>query len=639
MEAHGVKRKLAAILAADVKGYSRLMGEDEVATLRTLTASREIIDSLILQYQGRVVGSAGDSVLAEFTSVVDAVQCAVEIQHALKVRNADLPEHRRMEFRIGINLGDVMIEGEQIYGDGVNIAARLESLAEAGGICISGTVYEQIENKLQLKYEYLGEQAVKNIAKPVRVWRVQLEEPESSKFQVQGSKSKEFRRVGIAHRSWAMATVTGLLLIAGTVVAVWYFTRPTLRTPDSALWTDIAPGALPLPDKPSLVVLPFVNMSEDPKQEYFSDGITEDITSDLSKISNLFVIARNSAFTYKGKAVKVQDIGKELGVRYVLEGSVRKADSEVRITAQLIDTTTGGHLWSERYDRPLREIFALQDEIVHKIVTTLKLQLTLWEHGLLVRKRTESLEAYDYYLRAREYHDRYTKEAHTQERQLLEKALELDPQYAEAYVRLGLIFTWEWIAQWNQDPQVLEQAFALAQKAVTLDDSLPQAYQLLSHISRLQKKIDQAVVEAERAVTLDPNDAEGYAWLAQARNAAGQPEKAKEAVEKAMRLNPRYPAWYSMFLGGAYSTLGQDEQAIATLKEGVIRNPNYLWCHVLLASIYGRVGQEEEAQAEAAEILRLSPNFSLEGARQIFFKKNPEAVERFIDGLRKAGLK
>ena len=276
---------------------------------------------------------------------------------------------------------------------------------------------------------------------------------------------------------------------------------------------------------------------------------------------------------------------------------------------------------------------------MQKIVTTLKLQLTLWEHGILVRKRTDSMEAYDYYLRAREYHDRYTKEAHAQERQMLEKALELDPQYAELYVRLGLIATWEWLAQWNQDPQILEHAYALVQKAIALDDSLPQAYQLLSHISRLQKKIDQAVVEAERAVALDPNDAEGYAWLAQALNAAGQPEKAREAAEKAMRLNPHYPAWYSTFLGGAYSALGQYEQAIATLKEGVIRNPNYLWCHVFLASIYGRVGREKEAQAEAAEIVRISPTFSLEGARQIFFNKNPEVVEHFIDGLRKAGLK
>src|SRR5713101_5886037 len=292
MEFPSVERKLTTILHADVHGYSRLMGADEVATLRTLTAYRQVTDPLIQQHRGRVVGSAGDSILAEFASVVEAVQCAIEIQQALKARNNELPPDRRMEFRIGINLGDVMVEGEQIYGDGVNIAARLEALAEAGGICISGTVYDQVENKLSLGYEYMGEQRVKNIAKPIRVYRVI--EPEA---------------------------------IAAAQV----------RSKETAV-------VLPLPDKPSIIVLPFANLSNDPEQEYFSDGITEDITADLSKISSLFVISRNSAFTYKGKAAKIRDISREMGVRYVMEGSVRKAGERVRVTAQLIDVTTGYHL-------------------------------------------------------------------------------------------------------------------------------------------------------------------------------------------------------------------------------------------------------------------------------------------------------
>ncbi|HJY80719.1 MAG TPA: adenylate/guanylate cyclase domain-containing protein, partial [Candidatus Binatia bacterium] len=406
MESRSVERKLTAILSADVQGYSRLMGEDEVGTLRTLTAYREVTDSFIQQHSGRVVGTAGDSVLAEFASVVDAVQCAVEIQGELKARNSELPSHRRMQFRIGINLGDVIVQGEQIYGDGVNIAARLESLADGGGICISGTVREHIKNKLVLEYEDLGEQTVKNIAESVRVWRIKMEpeEARSPKSEVRSPESKgdrhKPRRVSITHRHWAM--VAGLLLIAATIVAILYFSRPPLSPQSSALVTQEAQPALPLPDKPSIVVLPFVNMSEDPKQEYFSDGLTEDLTSALSKISSLFVIARNSAFTYKGKAVKVQDVSKELGVRYVLEGSVRKADNQVRITVQLIEATTGGHVWSERYDRPLQEIFALQDEVVGKIVTTLRLQLTVQEQGIVVRKTTDNLEAYDYYLRGRE---------------------------------------------------------------------------------------------------------------------------------------------------------------------------------------------------------------------------------------------
>jgi adenylate cyclase len=412
-----MERQLTAILCADVAGYSRLMGEAEEVTLRTLTTYREEMTTIIRQHRGRIVGTAGDSVLAEFASVVDAVQCAVVTQATLKAENASLPPSRRMAFRIGINLGDVMVDGEQIYGDGVNIAARLESLAEPGGICISGTVHDHIKNKLALEYEDLGEQVVKNIAEPVRVWRVGAETPSPlagegqgegaaraagcSKFQVSGFKSKaekqKPRKVGIAYLRWVVA---GLILIAGALTAVRYFSRSPLSPQSSSLVTEEAkPLAVPLPDKPSIVVLPFVNMSEDPKQEYFSDGITEDLTSDLSRISSLFVIARNSAFAYKSKAVKAQDVSRELGVRYVLEGSVRKADSQVRITAQLIDATTGYHLWSERYDRPLKDIFALQDEVVQKIVTTLKLQLTLWEQGFLVRKRMDNLEAYDYYLR------------------------------------------------------------------------------------------------------------------------------------------------------------------------------------------------------------------------------------------------
>src|SRR5882672_3113620 len=330
-----MERKLTAILSADVKGYSRLMGADEEGTLYTLNAYRKVMDTLIAQHRGRVVGSAGDSVLAEFASVVDAVQGAVVIQATLKAENASLPPQWRMEFRIGINLGDVMVDGEQIYGDGVNIAARLESLADAGGICISGTVHEHIKNKLALEYEDLGEQTVKNITEPVRVWRIKMEpeEARSPRSEVRSPESKgdrhKPRRVGITYRHWAM--VAGLLLIAGTIVAVRYFSRPSLSPQSSVLVTQEAQPPLPLPDKPSIVVLPFVNISGDPEQEYFSDGITEDITADLSKISSLFVIARNSAFTYKGKAVKVQDVSREMGVRYVLEGSVRKAGEQVRV--------------------------------------------------------------------------------------------------------------------------------------------------------------------------------------------------------------------------------------------------------------------------------------------------------------------
>ncbi|HEV8715509.1 MAG TPA: adenylate/guanylate cyclase domain-containing protein [Candidatus Binatia bacterium] len=379
-----MERKLTAILSADVKGYSRLMGEDEEATIRTLTAYREVMTTLIQQHRGHVVDSPGDNLLAEFASAVDVVRCAVEVQQVLKDRNAELPAQRRMEFRIGINVGDVIVEGEKIYGGGVNIAARLEGLAEPGGICISGTVHDQIENKLALSYESLGEQTVKNIAKPVRVLRVQVEESSSHKSQVA---SQQDRRVGRAHHPWA---------------------HPSLSTQDSVLSTQ---AQLALPDKPSIAVLPFVNMSSDPEQEYFSDGITEDLITDLSKLSGLFVIARNSTFVYKGKDAKVQEVSQELDVRYVLEGSVRKASNRVRITAQLVEATTGHHLWAERYDRELRDIFALQDEITQKIVFALKVKLTEEEQKRFRHSPTDNLEAYDAFLRGEEYCSRATKEA------------------------------------------------------------------------------------------------------------------------------------------------------------------------------------------------------------------------------------
>ncbi len=662
----GIERKLAAILSADVQGFSRLMDEDEEATLHTLNACREVIDALIHQHRGRIVGTAGDSVLAEFASVIDAVRCAVEIQQQLKTRNADLPAQRRMEFRIGINLGDVMVDGEQIYGDGVNVAARLQSLADAGGIFLAGTVYDHIENKLALSYEYLGEKPVKNITKPVRVWRVVLEPENAAGHKVpsppgalinqgsttntpppvlppQGGKEPRSRRVGIAHRSWLVVTLAGLLLIAGTLVTLWYLSSSKLSPQDSALRTEAAPATLPLPDKPSIVVLPFVNMSNDPEQEYFSDGITEDLTSALSRLSGLFLISRNTAFFYKGKAVKMPELSKELGVQYVLEGSVRKADGQVRITTQLIDATQDRHLWSERYDRPLKDIFTLQDEIVQKMVTTLKLQLALWEQGFLVRKTTDNLEAYDAFLRGQEpffrAFDEGNKEANTQARQMFERAVELDPQYAQAYARLGATYLLDWFSQWNPTPQTLERAGELAQKAVTLDESLPAPYIVLGAVYLFKKQHELAIGETERAIALAPNEAEGYRSLGVVLAWAGRSEEGITMVERAMRLNPRYPTQYLMNLGFTYRLAGRYEEAIATAKQILARQPNAPPAYFILAFSYAQLDRLEEARAAAAEFQRLLPNFSLEGWKQIAAFKDPALLERDLAALRKAGLK
>ncbi|MBI3796130.1 MAG: adenylate/guanylate cyclase domain-containing protein [Deltaproteobacteria bacterium] len=647
-----IERRLAAILSADVKGYSRLMGADEEATLRTLTAHRHVMDTLIAQHWGRIVGTAGDSVLAEFASVVEAVQCAVVIQQTLKAENAHLLAERQMEFRIGINIGDVMVDGEQIYGDGVNIAARLEALAEAGGICISGIVHEQIKTKFDLHYDDLGEQEVKNIAEPVRTWRVVMDEAavalaeqlvlRQTQSEVRSPASPK-SRVGFAHRSWIVATGAGLAFIIGMVVTVRHFSRPLLSTQDSALRTETAPAALPLPDKPSIVVLPFVNMSGDPEQEYFSDGITEDLTSALSRLSGLFVISRNTAFFYKGKAAKMPELSKELGVQYVLEGSVRKADGQVRITTQLIDATQDRHLWSERYDRPLHDIFTLQDEIVQKMVTTLKLQLALWEQGLLVRKATDNLEAYDAFLRGQEswfraYYEA-NKDANAQARQMFERAIELDPRYAEAYVQLGFTYYAEWFYNWNHTPQTLARAGELAQQAVTLDESLPAPHVILSVVYLWQKQHDLAIHEGERAIALDPNGAEGYANLGGILAWAGRPEEGVEMVKRAMRLNPHYPVNYHLILAFTDRLAGQYEEAIAAAKKALARQPNFAPCYFALAFSYAQLDRLEEARAAGAELQRLVPNFSLEGWKQMAAFKDPALLERDLAALRKAGFK
>jgi adenylate cyclase len=588
MTAQEVKRKLTAIFSADVKGYSRLMGEDEERTLRTLTAYREVMGSLIQQHRGRVIDTAGDSVLAEFASVVDAVQCAVEIQQVLRAKNAMLPENRRMEFRIGINLGDVIEEGEQIYGDGVNIAARLEGLAEAGGICISESAYQQIENKLPLRYEYLGEHQVKNIAKPVRVYRAQIESE------------------AVARKSLDVASKEKM--------------------------------AFPLPDKPSIAVLPFVNMSDDPKQEFFSDGMTEEIITALSKSPYLFVIARQSTFAYKGKPVKVKQVSEELGVRYVLEGSVRRSGEKVRITAQLIDAMTGYHLWAERYDRELKEIFALQDEITMKILQSVRLKLTEGEQALR-GKPPRNLEAYLKLLEAKEYLERFNIEGNIMGKQLAEEAIALDPEFAGAYsILAGGHMMDVWLGLSKSPKESLDKAAELTKKAISLDPKDPRHYAFIGYLYAMKRDYDKGIGEGEKAVALDPGGADVHAWLGQSLNYAGKPKEAIPLFEKAIRLNPFGPTWYFLNFGLSYQMMGQHQEAITQFKKALRLAPNNILAHLSLAGTYSFLGRDEEAHAEAEEVLRINPKFSLER----FLRELPYDQSRkdyVADALLKAGLK
>ena len=622
-----MERKLTAILCADVYGYSRLMGDDEEATLRTLSAYRKVIDHCIENHRGRFVNSAGDSVLAEFTSVVEAVNCAVEIQNGLRAENASLSAERRMEFRIGINLGDVMVEGEQIYGDGVNVAARLESLAESGGICISGTVYEQVRDKLALSYEDGGEQPVKNIPRPVQVWRVKLDSTTREQ--------REPRRVSRVVRRGGALSLAGLAIAIATFLIVQHV---SLKPPHTS--ASIPPQekpALALPSIPSIAVLPFTNISGDREQEYFSDGITDDLITDLSRIPNLFVIARSSSFAYKVKPEKVQDIGHELGVRYLLEGSVRKAANQIRLNVQLVDATSGNQIWAGRYDRQLAGIFEVQDDIVRSLITTLGLQLSVLDKGGPIRQRTSNLEAYDYYLRGIEQLLSFTPGAFVQARKMFERAIGLDPGYADPYVGLGFVDWMKYAWQLDADPQLLQHAQQLASKAVSLDGSNSEAYALLGSVEFFENQPNQALADARHAIEIDPSNSIAYITLSDISGLLGKPEEQLAYAQKGIRLDPNHPETYSLEVGAAYNQMGRYQQALTALKAGL---PNDPWTHANLAYTYVKLGREQDARAEAAEVLRLAPKFSLaEIKRKMSDDWKSPVLHSYLEDLRMAGLK
>jgi len=625
------QRRLAAIMFSDIVGFSRQMGVDEARMLRLLEVHNQIIQQAVTEHHGHVIKTIGDAFLVDFPSVVHAVQCAQAIQVQLRAHNAENEKPEQIHVRIGIHLGDIVQKDGDVFGDGVNIASRLQTLAEPDTVCISQIVYKEVEKKLPLgTVVSLGKPKLKNIAERFTVYALLPQVPNGLRQRLQVQRLRLSRRIRPVH--WLSAA--GLLLIVGTVVTVSYF--PVLF-PNTQPLTP-SPQPLPLPDKPSIVVLPFDNMSNDPSQDYFSDGITEDITTDLSKISSLFVISRNSAFTYKGKAVKVQDVSRELGVRYVLEGSVRRSDTQVRITAQLIDAIQGQHLWSERYDRPLQDIFVVQDEIRQQIVFALKVKLTPEEQARFKIAPTNNLEAYDYNLRGWQLFEHMTKEVNIQARQMFEKAIELDPHYAGAFAGLGATYWIEWFSQWDATPQTLARAEEVIQQAIVLDELLPRAHSALGFLKMFQKQYEQATAEIERALALDPNFAPGYLNLARVLMVVGRTEEALEAAKRAMRLDPRELQSLKT-LGEAYYHAGQYEEAIPVLKQVLTYNPTHWLAHWGLAISYSELGREEEARAAGAEMLRLMPQFSIERWKRMAPYKDPAVTERFAAALRKAGLK
>jgi TolB-like protein/class 3 adenylate cyclase/Tfp pilus assembly protein PilF len=636
VNSEGVERRLAAILSADVVGYSRLMAEDEAATVRTLSDYREAIAMLVRQHRGRVVDTAGDSLLAEFPTALDAVRAAVEIQRVIQVRNADLLPERRMEFRIGVHLGDLTVEGERIYGDGVNIAARLEGLAEAGGVCISATVHEQVRNKLDLTYVDLGDQTVKNIPAPVRVYRIEPRSESEGPARPSAAKRKRPGRL----RAALVATAVVLLLIG---VGLWLsWPRPL------GLLIDIAgvsglPVDPPLPEKPSIAVLPFANLSGDPEQEYFSDGITEDLTTELARNPLLFVISRNSAFTYKGKSVKVEDVGRELGVLYVLEGSVRKVEGRVRITAQLVDATTGGHLWSERYDRELSDILALQSEISQEIQAAVGAEVRRAEFERAGRRPTRGLSAAEIAWKGSYYSLRGTRADNQKARDLFERAVKLDPGYAPAHAWLGDTYWAEFASGWSRDPKLLDRAEELGRRAITLDPLHPLGFLVVGWAHWLRGESTEAIAAAERAIEVAPSFAPGHALRGLALAREGRLIEATRSIRQALRLSPRSPP-QEVLISVAYVNFaaGRREEGADFLERARAARPESLVPRVGLAVYYEMEGQHAKAAAAVQEILRVAPDLTAERAMELIpgleRTVSSEELAQYPDNLRKAGL-
>jgi adenylate cyclase len=620
-------RRLLAILSGDVAGYSRLMADDEDATVRTLRAWREQVAALVAEHRGELADFSGDNFLASFGTARDAVACALEIQRVLEARNAPLPEARRMRFRIGAHLGDVQIEGERLFGDGVNVAARLQPLAQPGGLCLSAALLEQVQGKLEIAVEDLGEQGLKNLPAPVRAYRAW------------GGDAKAASQPPSDPRSRLRPLLIAAVLLALLGLGLWA-AWPSLMGAGLDLAGIVPPENPALPDRPSVAVLPFTNMSGDPEQEYFADGISEDITTALARTSTLFVISRNSAFTYKDRTFKIEDVGRELGVRYVLEGSVRRAGDRVRVTAQLIDATSGHHVWSDRYDRDLEDIFAVQSEITEEILAAVGATISDSELERIRKKPTESLSAYDAWARGFYEFQRFRVEGFAEARRWYERAIEIDPSYAAAVAGLASTYSVLYGGFIDLDPANLDRAEELGQRAVELDPSYPLAHVTLAVIDIWRGRSEAARARLERARELAPNDPASYGFLTLVALQSGDPLEALESFRTMSRLNPRFESTgqASMMLAQIYALTGRPDEAEALWQRVRESNPDVILARLWLAAHLEGTGRHGEASQVIDEALRVNPELSAEAvSRHGLFSRMP-GVETLLARLRAAGL-
>jgi len=621
------KRKLAAILMADAVGYSRLMGQDEMATVAAIQASREVFRTEVESRSGRIVNAPGDSILAEFSSVVDAVAVATEIQKKFAERNKDLPENEVMQFRIGINLGDVVEADDAIYGDGVNIAARLETLAEPGGIAISGTAYDQVVNKLPLHFEFAGEQHVKNIERDVRVYNVRSQSA-TSHHQSNGSRPAGLRS--------AKPVRTALVALAALLVLSFGFIYQ-FRSPETDSVSASAPDA-------SIAVLPFTNMSGDPEQEYFADGITDTLITDLSKLRGLLVIARNSVFTYKGKPVDVKMVGRELGVRYVLEGSVQKAGDRIRLNAQLLDAESGSHIWAERFDRPMADVFAVQDEITRQIVTELEVELVEGEAARVWRRSTRNPDAYEALIKGRRHFFRFTRAEQSKAGEWLKEAIRLDPEFALAYALLSSKEMIDYRYGWGESPaKSLKRATEAAYRAIALDDQIPLGYFSLGYIHFINGQDERADIEFQKGFALNPNDALGVGMYGITLMYRARYPEALDYFSRMLKLSPVPNPGNLHFVGETYRLMGHYDDAIDSFNETLELAPTYMAVRLKLICAYVGADKLDEAKAELKIFRKNHPAFTVTEFRDDWAPKSTsyrdtEEIDRMAALLRTAGL-